>query len=158
MTLKLAEANRAVEAALAKAGQLGIQISVSVCDAYGHLVAHQRMDGAFAGATHGSIGKAICAAETGSPSGEASAKTVDHPLTALLHAGGAPFIQRRGGLPIFRGGESAGGIGVSGAPTNEPDEECARAGLEALASEGYASGNSGPERGQPRPAGPGEGR
>ncbi len=142
MTLKLAEANRAVEAALAKASKLGVQISVSVCDAYGHLVAHQRMDGAFAEAPHGSIGKAICAAETGSPSGEASGKIVDRPLTALLHAGGAPFIQRRGGLPILCEGETAGGIGVSGAPANEQDEECARAGIEALESEGYAGGKA----------------
>ena len=36
--LKLAEANRAVEAALAKANKLAIHISVSICDAYGRLV------------------------------------------------------------------------------------------------------------------------
>ena len=42
--LKLAETNRAIAAALAKARELTAVISVSVCDAYWHLVAHQRMD------------------------------------------------------------------------------------------------------------------
>jgi uncharacterized protein GlcG (DUF336 family) len=45
--LKLAEANRAIAAALAKAKELTADISVSVCDAYGHLIAHQRMDNVF---------------------------------------------------------------------------------------------------------------
>jgi uncharacterized protein GlcG (DUF336 family) len=74
MTLKLAEANRAVEAALAKASSLGVQISMSVCDAYGHLVGHQRMDGVFTGAAHGSIGSPFArqsqASRVGNPSAE----------------------------------------------------------------------------------------
>jgi uncharacterized protein GlcG (DUF336 family) len=37
-----------------------------------------------------------------------------------------------------------GGIGVSGAPTNGQDEDCARAGIGALESNGYASGNARP--------------
>jgi uncharacterized protein GlcG (DUF336 family) len=59
MALRLAEANRAIQAVLAKARDLDLNISVSVCDADGHLVAHQRMDGAFAEAPRASIGKAI---------------------------------------------------------------------------------------------------
>ena len=38
MTLRLAEANRAVEAALAKAAELAAHVSVSVCDASGRIV------------------------------------------------------------------------------------------------------------------------
>jgi uncharacterized protein GlcG (DUF336 family) len=62
--LKLAEANRAIVAALDKARELTVDISVSVCDPYGHLLAHQRMDNVFAGAIRESIGKAIAAAES----------------------------------------------------------------------------------------------
>jgi uncharacterized protein GlcG (DUF336 family) len=57
MALRLAEANRAIQAILAKANDLEFNISVSVCDADGHLVAHQRMDDTFAEAPRGSIGK-----------------------------------------------------------------------------------------------------
>ncbi len=57
MSLTLAEANRAIDASLAKARELEIKISVSVGDMAGRLVAHQRMDGAFAEAPWASIGK-----------------------------------------------------------------------------------------------------
>jgi hypothetical protein len=43
---------------------------------------------------------------------------------------------RRGGLPIFEHGILHGGCGVSGAATAEQDEECARAGIAALADAG----------------------
>jgi glc operon protein GlcG len=48
MALNLAEANRAIDAALAKARDLQAKIGVTVCDSGGHLIAHQRMDGMFA--------------------------------------------------------------------------------------------------------------
>ena len=40
-----------------------------------------------------------------------------------------------GGVPIQAGGELVGGIGVSGAPSGETDEGCARAGFEAVSEE-----------------------
>ena len=42
------------------------------------------------------------------------------------------IIRRPGGLHIKRGGEVEGAIGVSGAPTDKQDEECARHGIEAI--------------------------
>jgi uncharacterized protein GlcG (DUF336 family) len=40
-----------------------------------------------------------------------------------------------GGLPIMVGNERIGGLGLSGAPTQEADEKCARAGLAAGAGQ-----------------------
>lgn len=37
-----------------------------------------------------------------------------------------------GGVPIEAGGSIVGGIGISGAPTGEEDDACARAGIEAV--------------------------
>ena len=37
-----------------------------------------------------------------------------------------------GGLPVEAAGSQVGGVGVSGAPTGEDDEACARAGLAAI--------------------------
>jgi uncharacterized protein GlcG (DUF336 family) len=38
-----------------------------------------------------------------------------------------------GGLPINGGGAIIGGVGVSGAPSGKQDEQCAQAGLDAIA-------------------------
>jgi uncharacterized protein GlcG (DUF336 family) len=130
--LKLAEANRAIAAALTKARGLTAAISVSVCDAYGHLLAHQRMDNVFMDAIRESIGKAVAAAELGSPSGEKLREDVYYPLTGTVVASGVPDIRSRGGLAVIRSGKLKGAIGVSGTQTDEQDEECARAGVEAL--------------------------
>jgi glc operon protein GlcG len=133
--LKLAEANRAIAAALAKARELSADISVSVCDPYGHLLAHQRMDTVLGEAIRQSIGKAVAAGESASPSGENLDENVEHPLTEMVVGQGVPDIRRRGGLPIIRKGKLEGAIGVSGARTYEHDEECARAGVEAITGE-----------------------
>jgi uncharacterized protein GlcG (DUF336 family) len=37
-----------------------------------------------------------------------------------------------GGLPITGGGSIIGGVGVSGAPSGEQDEQCAKAGIDAV--------------------------
>jgi len=134
--LKLAEANRAIAAALAKARELTAAISVSVCDAYWHLVAHQRMDNVFMDAIRESIGKAVAAAGSGLPGEENLRETVYYPLTGMVVASGVPDIRSRAGLPVIRSGKLEGAIGVSGAQTDEQNEECARAGVEALIGDG----------------------
>lgn len=63
-------------------------------------------------------------------------ENVDHPLTGIVVRSGVPDIRRRGGLPIIRKDELEGAIGVSGARTDAHDEECARAGVDALAGDG----------------------
>ena len=49
MALTLAEANRIVQAAVTKAQEINIKVSVAVCDAGGRLVAFNRTDGAIWG-------------------------------------------------------------------------------------------------------------
>lgn len=46
----------------------------------------------------------------------------------------ADVIPLGGGLPILMGNERIGGLGLSGAPTQEADEKCAKAGLDSVAS------------------------
>jgi len=72
MTLTLTEANSIVKAAIAKAQELNIIVSVAVCDTQGRVVALNRMVGAFAEVDRFAIGKAIVSAGTGFPSGEVS--------------------------------------------------------------------------------------
>ena len=129
MTVTLAEAHRIIEGAIAKARELKAEISVTACDANGRLIALNRMDGARAETNRFSIGKAIAAAASGRPSGEAET-SIDFSLrTGTVVAEGMPIIRRQGGLPIIRGGVFDGACGVSGANNNEEDERCARAGV-----------------------------
>ncbi len=46
----------------------------------------------------------------------------------------ADVIPLGGGLPILLGAEKIGGLGISGAPRQEDDEKCAKAGLDAVAA------------------------
>lgn len=43
------------------------------------------------------------------------------------------LVMSGGGLPLMFGGTLYGGVGVSGAPSGETDEECAQSGVEAVA-------------------------
>ena len=131
MSLSLAEANSIVSAALAKARQLNINVSVAVCDQLGHLIALNRMDGAYATVNRSSIGKAVVSAGTGRPSGEVAA-IVSHPPVDTVAGEAVAAVRIRGGLPILRGGEIEGACGVAGAQSNEQDEECARAGISSF--------------------------
>ena|SRR5690349_5160621 len=129
MTVTLAEARRIIEGAIAKARDHKAEISVTVCDANGRLVALNRMDAARAESNHYSIGRAIAAAASGRPSGEAET-SIDFSLRTGTAVGeGMPILRRQGGLPIIRGGVVDGACGVRGANNNEEDERCARAGL-----------------------------
>ena len=132
--LKLAEANRAIAAALAYARDRDYFISVTVCDSMGHLIAHQRMDEAILLSSYGSFGKAIASAGLGVPSGEESDVDLVRSSVSGVLAHGLAVIRRPGGLPIKREGKVEGAIGGSGAPTDEESEECARRGLEAIGS------------------------
>ena len=135
MSIRLAEANRAIQAALAKAHNLAINISVTVCDADGRLVAFQRMDGTLAEAHRASYGKALISATSGRPSGDESIEDSEYFRAATVIGEGGPLIRRPGGLPIIRAGQVEGALGVAGA-TDEQCVECARAGIDAFTSSG----------------------
>jgi glc operon protein GlcG len=145
MALTLAEANRAIDAALAKARELEIEISVTVCDARGRLVAHQRMDRVFDEAPLVSIGKAIGAASVWQPDESSlSPPPARQFRTDTVIGESAPCIGGPGGLPIIRSGDIEGAIGVSGAlddeqNDDEQNEECARAGVEVLEMEALST-------------------
>ena len=71
MSLTLADANRMIEGAMAKASELDIKISCAVVDAGGRLLAFQRMEDATWASAYGSQGKAIASVGFGQTSGNA---------------------------------------------------------------------------------------
>ena len=129
--LTLAEANQAIAAAVARATAMKIKIAVSICDEEGRLVAFQRMDGVFSESVPLAIGKAIAAAAATKSSGDKQA-VLDLQSVWRVAGAGLPVIAGPGGLPITRKAQKVGAIGVAGSATDQEDEQCAKAGLEAL--------------------------
>jgi len=131
--LTLWKARKIVNQALLRARELNITVSVAVCDMRGRLIAFNQMDGSVGWeADRSTMGKAVAAAITGRPSDRLLEQFGGDGLRLLssyYHV--VPPRGHRGGLPIVEGGIVHGGCGISGAPTPEQDEECARAGIAA---------------------------
>ena len=129
MALTLAEANRMVQAAIAKADEISVKVSIAVCDAGGNLLAFNRMEGASPVSATVAQGKAAASAGFGRASG---ALLADAPvIQAVIATMGGRMLPAQGAVPIHKNGELVGSIGGSGA-TAQQDEECAQAGLAAL--------------------------
>ena len=143
--LTLLQAQKIVNRALLRASELNVNVSVAVCDARGRLIAFNQMDGSVDWeADRSSMGKAVAAAITGRPSHRLLEQFKGDGLRLLSsHHHVVPPRGHRGGLPIVEAGIVHGGCGISGAPTPEQDEECARAGIAA---------SSGPVAERPAPA------
>ena len=131
MALTLVEANRMIQAALAKAEELQVKISVAVCDTGGNLIALNRMNGAIVVSATVAQGKAAASAGFGRASGALQA---DSPvIQAVIASLGGRMLPARGAVPVYQAGELVGAIGASGA-TAEQDEQCAQAGVAALSA------------------------
>ena len=128
MALTLAEANRAVEGAIAAATEMGIKINVAVVDGGGRLLAFNRMDGAIWGGAYGSQGKAVASAAFGRSSGELQERATTPIISGILAAEGGHGIPSQGGLPVIRNGVVEGAVGVGGG-TSQQDEDCSAAGI-----------------------------
>ena len=129
MGLTLGEAKRMVDAAISEAERIGIKLSVSVCDAGGHLLAFNRMEGAIFISAVAAQGKAVGAVGFGRDS---SSIQGDSPVVqAIMATQGGRIIPAQGALAIIKDGGIVGAIGGSGG-TAQQDEDCARVGLAAL--------------------------
>ena len=131
MPLTLAEANQLCSAAIAKADDMGIKISVAVCDPGGRLIAFNRMDGAIWASVYGSQGKATTSVGFGRPSVQLQERA-DHPtIRGIIAASGSAMIPGQGAIPVIRNGVVEGACGVGGG-TGEEDEICAQAAVDSL--------------------------
>ena len=129
MAITLVEANRMVQAAVAKADELSVKVSIAVCDAGGNLLAFNRMQGASAVSATVAQGKAAASAGFGRASGTLQA---DSPvIQSVIATMGGRMLPAQGAVPVLKDGEVVGAIGGSGA-TSQQDEECAQAGSAAL--------------------------
>jgi glc operon protein GlcG len=116
--LTAAGARKIVDAALARARQENIAITVAVVDAGGHLLLLERMDGGKFHSVHSATTKAVCAASnrrtTGATGAVGQSLDVLHALGLALAAGPERWTAMEGGCPIMAGGECIGAVGVAG--------------------------------------------
>jgi uncharacterized protein GlcG (DUF336 family) len=121
-------AQKMVDAAMAKAGALGVSENVAILDDGGNLKAFSRMDGAPILSIEMAQNKAYTALFGVSTQDFFNFIQGDPSLLA-----GVPTLARvaawGGGFPIKVNGEVVGAIGLSGAPTVQNDVDCARAAL-----------------------------
>jgi glc operon protein GlcG len=131
MALTLAEVERMLQAAKKKALDMGLKVGISIVDARGDLLAALRTDGALWRTMPVSHGKAYASVAFGVPSAELMERANNPVMRALQQMEGGLIIPQQGAVPIKRGNEVVGAVGVSGARSEE-DEEIARAGISAL--------------------------
>ena len=129
MTLSMGDSEQIADGAIEMAAELGIKISVSVCDAGGRLMLFSRMDGAVWASAQSSQGKALTSAgfnmSTGRFTPEAGA---GHIRLFGPQSDSLDMIYLKGAAAIFRDNVAVGSCGVAGG-TVEQDEACARAGI-----------------------------
>jgi len=127
-------ATAAVEAATAKARELGVEVSVAVVDAGGNLVAFLRMDGAEIAGPALAVDKAYTAVANRIATAELAEQAAPGgPLFGLHSCGGGRFVIFGGGIPVRAGDVVVGAVGVSGAAVSQ-DVRCAEAGRAAAES------------------------
>ncbi len=127
-TLELEDAELAITAALAHAETLGVDCSVAVVDAGGHLIAFARRDNARIGTVELAINKAFSARifdVSTEVLGELA--VADGELRGIQHSHGGRSVIFGGGLPIQSNGKTIGAVGVSGGSVQQDVEIAVRA-------------------------------
>lgn len=130
-SLTVETALKAAQAALKSCRDGGYQVAVAVVDRSGlaQVMLRDRYAGAHTPKT--AIGKAWTAVSFRSnTTGLAEISQPGKPASGLRNL--PNVVALGGGVPIEGGGSILGGIGVSGAPSAEADDKCAKAGIAAI--------------------------
>jgi uncharacterized protein GlcG (DUF336 family) len=130
MPLNLHDANQVIARAHAKAGELGIRVTVALVDEGGLLVALARMDGASPLSPQIAEAKAVGAAMLNRDGAGLAELAKDRPgfFSVADRMVRVPIVAGLGSVLIKRDGKVLGAVGVSGGRP-EQDLECAEAGL-----------------------------
>jgi uncharacterized protein GlcG (DUF336 family) len=128
----LSSAQAVVDAAVAKADEIGVPMNVAVVNDGNNLTAFARMDNAWLGSIDIAQNKAYTAR-----SFDMSTKDLaplcqpNQPLFGINASNQGRLIIFAGGIPLMHGDEVVGAIGVSGGSV-EQDQEVAEAGVAAF--------------------------
>jgi len=129
------EAKRIIDRIVEKASEMQKAAVIAVADSHGELIAFARMDGAPISSIRIAANKAWTAARERKPTKEIGDK-VRHPEKGhdIAYYGDPRFVGWGGGIPIWKNGEVAGAVAVSGLSSAE-DIALATLGLESIADQ-----------------------
>lgn len=122
-------ADAAVKACAAKK----FNVTVAVVDRAGVTRAVLRADRAGTHTLDSAVRKAFTAASMRAPTQKIAENVGKNPAAAQL-VSIQGLLVLAGGVPVKVGEETIGGIGVGGAPSGDIDDECARAGIDAVSA------------------------
>jgi len=124
-----------MDAAIAKATEFGIAVTVAVVDDGGHLLMLERMEGGRFHTVHSATTKAAAAASNKRPTAPKGAQgqelDVLQALGLTLASGPQNWTALEGGYPVMVANECIGAVGVAGGDGKQ-DKEIARAALAAV--------------------------
>jgi uncharacterized protein GlcG (DUF336 family) len=124
-----------MDAAIAKATEFGIAVTVAVVDDGGHLLVLERMEGGRFHTVHSATTKAAAAASNKRPTAPKGAQgqelDVLQALGLTLASGPQNWTALEGGYPVMVANECIGAVGVAGGDGKQ-DKEIARAALAAV--------------------------
>ena len=131
--LSVAMATKIAMTAVDACKMQGYNVSAHVVGRDGQVIVGLRNEKAGLATFENSLKKAYTARTFRRPSGEFANRVKGNPNAGGLFLSNVTPAQ--GALPIMVGTETIGAIGISGAPGGDKDEACAKAGLEAVASD-----------------------
>ncbi|HWO42402.1 MAG TPA: heme-binding protein [Candidatus Eisenbacteria bacterium] len=133
MSIKLVDARRMIDAAMARANEMGIKVSVAVTNEEGNVISLCRMDGAGFLTPDIALGKAIASAAFKRSSAEVQASADRKPAfyAGISTMANGKFLAGMGAVPVVKDKQVIGAVGVSGGKP-EQDEEVAKAGISSL--------------------------
>jgi uncharacterized protein GlcG (DUF336 family) len=130
--ITLSDARRIIEAAERKAEEIGQPMNIAVVDGGGNLIAHVRMDRAWIGSVDISINKAWTSRAFDITTQDLGANSQSGDQFFGIHASNHGRVMIfAGGIPLKRGNEVVGAIGVSGG-SGVQDHTVAEAGAAAF--------------------------
>jgi len=128
----LEDARRIIAAAEQKAREIGQPMNIAVVDSGGNLVAHVRMDNAWIGSVDISINKAWTARAFDVSTQQLAELSQSGDQFFGIHASNRGRVMIfAGGIPLKRGNQVVGAIGVSGG-MGKQDQAVAEAGAAAF--------------------------
>lgn len=128
----LADARRIIAAGEKKAQEIGQPMNIAVVDAGGNLVAHARMDNAWIGSVDISINKAWTARAFDITTQDLGKNSQSGDQFFGIHASNHGRVMIfAGGVPLKKGDQVVGGVGVSGG-SGKQDQAVAEAAAAAF--------------------------
>jgi glc operon protein GlcG len=126
--IEYAEARRIVDLIVEKTSEMQKAVVVAVADSHGEIIALARMDGVALPSIQIAMNKAWTAARSGKATHDIGEK-VKHPERGhdIAYYGDPRFVGWGGGVPVFKNGQVAGAVAVSGLSSAE-DADLARLG------------------------------